>query len=957
MDGARRRSWSWAFVSPSVLLLAAIGWHWAIAPTVVAQIDLAPPYDAANMLGKCAAAWNNVHAFVGSVDNCFSWTPHYALQAVLQRMLGVSLGQAAIFIIPVILSWVGAYKCTRCLGLSEFASFAAAWVYTFIPARQSMVGVFATGEVCAALLPWIFYWVLLAAIAPRRRAYAAAALTTLAFAVLCILAITPQLLVSLLAGLIVWLFFAASRADDRRSFWNWAATAAIYATLASLWWIVPNALSYMGVAITHSADPLAVAWTFARASLLNEIRFLPSWFWQYPEYNPWAVEADNNAVLYASTLVPAAGLCAALIAARGRQLAAVRFLAIFALVMLFIAKGTHAPFVAINLLFYRIPGMFLFIEPYGAILIAALCVALAAGIAADAIVVAARKRTRTIVTGAVGIVLVGASLTSNLATVTGAVYHEQSNGLPNAHIRVPDYWLALASRINAAPDSGGVAILPPDDFYQADYDWGFHGADLLPITLLHRRVLMPGAPLTYTETPAAQALNARLDQALNARSSAAALLLHDIGVRYVVSRGDVRPTHAFRWAPLYAAQMFGRPSAFYGPLELYDLGPSAADYQTVTASEIAQPALVPAEDPVVRTRARTFHAARIVGSSPSIQVPVIAAQSQISATQVEFDIVDASAAAIVCDVSFGVWPRSPTKYELRADDGQTREADVAAVADPSWARFADIALRPGTTKLTLSAPPSLRRSLWTFMPPRYASDGQGFARVGYVRFSSQARAVPQAVSVRYNLRADDEPSLIVDTAAPAAPTAQTWQLDVQTRSSLYSCAAILTRGIPYEIDDLVRSCLFSTGRDLTTADESTTTIRAMVLADARGTVASAGAVTVLSALPAIPYRVTATGGQPLPSRPLPLELGSAVSVDQNGPAAFAMLESFSPTWLAIEFGTSRVAILKHERASGWRNAWESIGPGTVYVANWLVLLQWLFVCVGLVVAIIAWRRP
>ncbi|HKW44511.1 MAG TPA: alpha-(1-_3)-arabinofuranosyltransferase family protein, partial [Candidatus Eremiobacteraceae bacterium] len=541
----RTRSAQALFVWSSMALLALIGLHWAQPPTTVAQIDLAPPYDAANMLGKCASVWNHVHAFIGSVDNCFSWTPHFALQALLQSVLGTSYGQAVIFVLPVMLSWLGAFNCARCLGASPFAAFVTAWAYAFNPARQSMVGVFATGEVCAAVLPWVFYWIVLAAIEPARRRFATAALATASFAVVVILAITPQLLVALVLGSIVWLVFASTLASDRKEFFSWTGRTSIVVIAASLWWIIPNAFSYVGVAITHTADPMSVAWTFARASLINELRFAPMWFWRYPEYNPWSVEFDHNVLFYAAGFVPAAGLAGALLLARGRAVPVARFLALFALVMLFIAKGTHPPLEALNIAFYRIPGMFLFIEPYGAILIAAMCMAIACGIVADILASQAGGFRMRVAGVAAGVTFVGAALCANMATVTGAIFHEQTDPLPNVHIQLPIYWSALAARLNADPAAGGVAILPVDDFYQVDYDWGLHGADLLPVTLLHRAVLMPGAPLTYTQTQEARTVDAAIVSAIATRSANAAQMLRDVGVRFVVARNDVRLSHQF----------------------------------------------------------------------------------------------------------------------------------------------------------------------------------------------------------------------------------------------------------------------------------------------------------------------------------------------------------------------------------------------------------------------------
>ena len=107
--------------------------------------------------------------------------------------------------------------------------------------------------------------------------------------------------------------------------------------------MVPNIVSYMGVLITHQTDPLSLAWTFARASLLNELRFCATWFGQYPEYNPWAVEFDKNWLLYATGFVPAAGLGVALLLTRGFSRVVTGFATALALVMLFLAKGLHPP--------------------------------------------------------------------------------------------------------------------------------------------------------------------------------------------------------------------------------------------------------------------------------------------------------------------------------------------------------------------------------------------------------------------------------------------------------------------------------------------------------------------------------------------------------------------------------------------------------------------------------------
>jgi hypothetical protein len=957
------------YVSSSMMLLALIGMHWAQPPTAIAQIDLAPPYDAANMLGKCASAWNHVHAFIGSVDNCFSWTPHYALQALLQLALGTSYGQAAIFILPVMISWLGAFQCARCLGASPFAAFVAAWVYAFNPARQSMIGVFATGEVCAALLPWVFYLVMLAALEPQRRRFAAAMLATLSFAFVVILAITPQLLVALLLGTIVWLLFASTLAPDRGAFIAWTGKTALIVIAVSLWWIVPNAMSYIGVAITHTADPMSVAWTFARASLLNELRFAPMWFWQYPEYNPWSVEFDRNALFYAAGLVPAVGLAGALIVARGRAAGVAGFLAIFALVMLFIAKGTHPPLTWLNLAFYHIPGMFLFIEPYGAILIAALCMALACGIVADRIATQPDKRRAAVAAVAAGVVFVGASLCANLATVTGAIFHEQQDPLPNVHILLPDYWRALAAHLNGVPGPGGVAILPADDFYQVDYDWGFHGADLLPVTLLHRAVLMPGAPLTYTQTPESHAVDDQIVRAIAAGSPSAVTLLRDAGVRYVVVRNDVRLSHGPAPTRGDFSSIFGAPIAEFGPLDLFDLGPVRDGAWVVAPAALVAAPLSPPLDEPVPTRVE-FQAISRAPARDATPVASVASRVRVTSTSLAIDVVDPGYEFLKCDILVGVWPRTTTTYDLRTDDGQARSVTVSPTDAPRWARFAGIMLPTGTTHITMSAPPTIDRRLAAFMPPRFVVDAKQQPHVDQIEFLNVARRLgvtnvgttkrnPQVgLGFAVNEPAAADPGVTVHPKQGTAPGSTGWALDVSVRGIDYRCFVHFDDETRFDLDDGLRACLHGEGRSLTLVDQNQSMVRGLWI------------LQPIVAAPAV--RTADFRERQLTSTPLPLGLGSAISVvgqaSVRGQASLARgvsyahpttnittSEAYSPTWVAWESGQG-FAFLPHREAMVWRNVWHVSAPGTVYVINWLVLAQELFTLVGLLIVILAWRR-
>ena len=101
-----------------------------------------------------------------------------------------------------------------------------------------------------------------------------------------------------------------------------------------------------------------------------------------------------------------------------------------------------------NLAFYHLPGMFLFIEPYGPILIAALCMAIALGMGIQAAFGRGQTLTERIAGSVFLIAAVSSAFLSNLATVTGAIFHEQMNFLPNVHVRLPGDWVS-SSKVNS----------------------------------------------------------------------------------------------------------------------------------------------------------------------------------------------------------------------------------------------------------------------------------------------------------------------------------------------------------------------------------------------------------------------------------------------------------------------------------------------------------------------------
>jgi hypothetical protein len=1005
---------AWLYVGLSQLVLLIIGLHWAQPPTGIAQIDLPPPFDPTNLLRKTALAWDHVVSYYGSVDGLFSIVPYLAVETVLEAVAGLSRGQALLFVLPVMLSWLGAYRCARSIGSTRLAAFVAAWVYAFIPIRQQTIGVYLSAEACAAALPWIFSWAMTAARDPQRRRIATVWLASISCAALAVVAVTPQLLVASVLGLAAWVALCAASAPDRLGYLRWAGIATGIAVATSLWWLVPDAASYLGITVLHTTDPSAVAWTFARASLLNELRFCPTWVWQYPEYNPWAVAFDRTPWLYASGFVAYAGVSIALMAGRGQRLFLARWCALIALVMLFLAKGMHAPLASVNEAFFKLPGMFLLIEPNGLILVAALAAALACGLSIDAVRERIAGAGREVAGAALAAFFVGGMFVNNLATVTGAIFHEQTGILPDVHIAIPDEWRSLAARIDDSGVAGSVLVLPPDDFYQVDYTWGYHGVDLIPIELLRRDVLMPGAPFNYTQSATAASIDASITELARERSPVLPLLLRDLGIRFLVVRDDVRFMHAAAPAPAqFAAALGGAASERFGALELYDLGAAAPAVQLRTVegdAAIASGTVGAADDPGLL---ETEHAMRTAGirvgppivaalhhalapervqravpgsvlhrmpESDVLQVPALVGQVSTSGTSVVYSVHNGSQSPLRADLAIGAWPRSATTFVLTASGISGELTRAGPTAAPQWVNFFHVTLQPGTTDLTLTQYPARGGELQMFYPPRFAVDDAALPHVGQIEFlhitsapaallekRRPAKTPPRGTDV--NLPLSSDPSVTVLRARGAGGASTGWRIDVRYRRATYGCYALIPDAVSFSLGDAIRHCLASIGEQPTDAEQRVTEIIGMRMLDDLGTggVSSLNfdftapvdaASTALLERSTAALRRTAAAGSPAAKRVDVADerpgIWLVAHVADTASRDLVIAEAFSPTWVALEFSRG-VSFPAHHVADGWRNGWVCAGAGTVIVFNWLDLFEIIFAFAGICAIVIVGR--
>ena len=310
----------------------------------------------------------------------------------------------------------------------------------------------------------------------------------------------------------------------------------------NLWWIVPGAVALVG----GSADLAAVtdvrdwAWTHVRSSPLNVLRLNAGWAWGHDEYFPYSSTMDHPMVVALGLLLPAAGLAApAFTSGRARRTAAA--LGLMALVLMVLGTGLHAPFAAINLWLYdHVPGYWMFREPAAKFGVPLVVVygALAA-LTVDALQDRWHRRGRRSLAVAAGATAVAAIAVPSIPLWTGLVIPQAREGMPSAHVALPDEWRAAAASVNSADRPGKALVLPLGDFYQMPTKWGFYGADVIAESLVLRPTIsrLPGGYLGSSRG-FSQLLDAT-EQALSIGNvSVVPRLLQSLGVSHVMVRHD-----------------------------------------------------------------------------------------------------------------------------------------------------------------------------------------------------------------------------------------------------------------------------------------------------------------------------------------------------------------------------------------------------------------------------------
>lgn len=395
---------------------------------------------------------------------------------------------------------------------------------------------------------------------------------------------------------------------------RWLLLAAPWVLALNAYWMVPFAGVYAGGGGPESnatfTDPTNWSWATINNTIPNILTMVANWAWFRPQYLPFAADLDAPHWIWVRYLLPTLLLVVPVVALRAHRRATLALWSMSA-VFVFLAKGINAPFAGANLwLYLHVPGFWLFREPMsklGQLLVVFFGMLLAIGVhgavvrtraalaaghpAAPFRLPASRwipsgPRPAAMPTGGIPAAASGVAAVSLLLALaypyplaTGSVIPDERPMQPSAHVRVPDYWRAMAETIDADPRDGKVLVLPLDDYYQMPTTWGFFGVDSIANLLIGHPVVQPKPDGYFGEVPGFKADVVAIETALLAGDLAPVpRLLDAIGVSEVIVRHDLvrgLPGRTFADDEVLAAAIARVPGlsrVVEGPLELWQVG-------------------------------------------------------------------------------------------------------------------------------------------------------------------------------------------------------------------------------------------------------------------------------------------------------------------------------------------------------------------------------------------------
>lgn len=575
------KGWRLEFIEAGLTFAAilAVALKWRVLGTLIAQTDTPPLLHPFLFLRINLVPFTHFVEPFGSYQLATDW-PYFAVLGPLSHILGRSTGQVTLMALLAFAAVWGTRNLLVELGSGRVASLVGGWLVILNPFVMLHVFNLVSGGTMVAIMPWMLLDVI-GGVTEKRRAFRTARLVSISSFAVAITAITPPFVFELLLFLAVVSLIIGLRKNRAPGYWAWLLSTACACVIGSLWWLITTYVAVHSGAIAHSTNPQSEAWTFERSSLLNLMRFVGFWTWQFPEYFPFARAYDANPIWYASgfTLI-ASGLLAVIFAEKNRSI--IRAFCFIALAGIFLCKGFHPPLAFLNSALFSLPFFFLIMEPGLLLAISALSLAIVCGLFLDEII---ERFPRVIAVSCVVLVLFG-GIASSWYLIDGEIAHGASSWMPADHVKIPSYWREAATYVRRHGADGMVFALPSNRSYQAFYDWGYFGPDVITQELFGRPVMLAGAPISYVSDPRTSDLRAQINSEIRSNDPRVIALLRSFGFQYVLLREDMRSIVASPVDDLSHARYVFRRLQFkkFGPLLIYNLGSDAATFASMPAN-------------------------------------------------------------------------------------------------------------------------------------------------------------------------------------------------------------------------------------------------------------------------------------------------------------------------------------------------------------------------------------
>jgi hypothetical protein len=479
---------------------------WFHAGTVIATGDGTLPVGTA-WLGRLFLSWTWSGSDLGSPSSLEPQLPWAAIVALTQAVgLPSEIAQRFWYSALFVGAAIAAFALLNALKVRPEAAVVGSLAYIF---NGYVVSTVSANPVylCALVLLASFPALLLAVATKKMRIFVCVLLFASSAPLLGYVYLNPPLLgligvsVVITSALIaIWLGWSGFRPVLR------CAVFAIPLTFAlSAYWLLPALVQLATVRSSELAQASSWLWTEGRSTIANALWLNTAWGWHFPEYYPFSNlygQLPLSLIKFSLPALAFAPLAFSLerrgsedqpVAAKARVLPL--FAATAALSLIILSTGTNAPGSLVFNVLYNLPLGWLLREPGRFLMGVGLCYAVLIALTLDYVIASGKTARRSGVArmvkataGAVACLLV---LAPGFPLINGGVVPDRRPLLPPAHVVLPAYWEDMARYVNAVTDKGSLLVLPPDDFYQMPYRWGYYGNDGFITNMISRHVIIP----------------------------------------------------------------------------------------------------------------------------------------------------------------------------------------------------------------------------------------------------------------------------------------------------------------------------------------------------------------------------------------------------------------------------------------------------------------------------------